>query len=564
MKTRTRYRLGEMLIEADLLTHEQLELALREQKKAGLRLGQYLIRYSICREQDVVGVISRQLRIEQYSPEKYPIHGELAKQLPSKISQKYGVVPLADNGTVFTVAMVDPLDIDAVDAVETYLDSEVETVICTEAEYNQLYSSVYGMFSGFEGAMEGFENLVAAAVMPSITEFQIETGDQEAVEPIIRLINLLLLQAVRERASDLHISPEKEEVQVRFRIDGKLRAAPSPPKSVFPALVSRIKLMAQMDIANSRVPQDGRFTATLDSHEVNVRVSTIPTIYGENVVMRLLNMSGNILTLEELGMPHKDLEFIESAIRKPYGLVLSTGPTGSGKSTSLYAMLQSIRSPEINLITLEDPVEYRLAGIRQVQLNRKAGMTFASGLRSILRQDPDVIMVGEIRDGETAEISVQAALTGHLVFATLHTNDAVGAVARLEDMGIEPFLVSSVLLSAFAQRLVRRICKQCARPYHPNVGMLELFGLKPDEITYTMGAGCAECSMSGYKGRAGLFEVLKVDGEIQELITRRATPNEITKYAVSANRLSPLRLAAAEAIRQGKTTVEEAIRAVMA
>jgi type IV pilus assembly protein PilB len=420
--------LGELLVQAGLLTDEQLKAALREHKKSGLRLGQYLTKTNLCRESDVVELISRQLKIDRYSPQQHPLSLNMAERLPLDVAQKCNAVPLQQHGHVLVVAMVDPLDIDALDTLEFATNSEVEPLICTEQEYNQLFSAIYGMFTNLDGVIESLGELhTAAASQSDAAERDVavdELANQADLAPVIRLVNSILAQAVREGASDVHISPEKDSVQVRFRIDGKLREAPAPPRSVAPAVVSRIKILGNMDIAVTRVPQDGRFTMHLDNREINVRVSSIPTIYGENMVLRLLDMSGRDYTLDMLGMQQNDHQTIEGAIHKPYGMILSTGPTGSGKSTSLYAILKSINRPDINIITLEDPVEYRIRGIRQVQLNRKAGMTFASGLRSILRQDPDVVMVGEIRDAETAAIAVQAALTGHLVLSTLHTNDA--------------------------------------------------------------------------------------------------------------------------------------------
>ena len=366
-------------------------------------------------------------------------------------------------GRLLSVATVDPLDI-TLDSIEVSANLEVEPVICSEREVNQIINSLYGMQSGLGGIMETMEigEGVQAEEEQAKEEVQISTLQDMAGEaPVIRLVNSIFAQAIRDGASDIHISPQQNTVQLRFRIDGKLMDVPSPPKSAFLPIIARMKILANMDITLSFIPQDGRFTLKIEKKEINVRVSSIPTIYGENLVLRMLDMSGGIYTLDRLGMVAEDMAKIENMIVKPYGMILSTGPTGSGKSTSLYAILSSINKPDINIITLEDPVEYRINNIRQAQLNRKAGMTFASGLRSILRQDPDVIMVGEIRDAETAAISVQAAQTGHRVLSTVHTNDAAGAITRFIDMGIEPFLISSVMLVSFAQRLVRTVCLYC-------------------------------------------------------------------------------------------------------
>ncbi len=566
---RQRVRLGELLVQAGLLTDEQLKAALREHKKSGLRLGQYLTKTNLCREADVVELVSRQLKIDRYTPQQYPLSLNMAERLPLDAAQKCSAVPIQQHGHVLVVAMVDPLDIDALDTLEFITNSEVEPLICTEQEYNQLFSAIYGMFTNLDGVIESLGELHTAATSTTdAAERDVavdELANQADLAPVIRLVNSILAQAVREGASDVHISPEKDSVQVRFRIDGKLREAPAPPRSVAPAVVSRIKILGNMDIAVTRVPQDGRFTMHLDNREINVRVSSIPTIYGENMVMRLLDMSGRDYTLDMLGMQQNDHVTIEGAIHKPYGMILSTGPTGSGKSTSLYAILKSINRPDINIITLEDPVEYRIRGIRQVQLNRKAGMTFASGLRSILRQDPDVVMVGEIRDAETAAIAVQAALTGHLVLSTLHTNDAAGAVTRLIDMGIEPFLVSSVLLVSFAQRLVRRVCTNCAEPYEPLPAALAAFGLAPDTpgATWLKGRGCHHCAHTGYRGRTGVFEILPMTQTIQELVIQRSSTQTIAETAIEAGLMRTLKQDAAQKILRGTTTVEEAATSVM-
>jgi type IV pilus assembly protein PilB len=383
--------------------------------------------------------------------------------------------------------------------------------------------------------------------------------------PVVRLVNSILSQGVREGASDIHISPEKESVQVRFRVDGRLHEVPAPPKSMFLPIISRLKILANMDIAVSRIPQDGRFTVKMKNKDINIRASTIPSIYGENLVMRLLDTSTSIYSLERLGMNEKDCQKLESMIEKPHGMILSTGPTGSGKSTSLYSILKKINQPDINIITVEDPVEYRIEKIRQVQLNRKAGMTFASGLRSILRQDPDVIMVGEIRDSETANIAVQAALTGHRVLSTLHTNDSPGAITRFVDMGIEPFLVASVMIVSFAQRLIRTVCPSCKTSYQPAPEALKFWGLENVEnANFQQGKGCFSCMQSGYKGRTGVYEVLVIDDFVQDLILKRASAHEITRAVKEVSEFTTLKDNAAEKVIQGITSLEEAASAVMA
>ena len=568
---RTKMRLGELLIASGLLTGEQLESALQGQRASGMKLGEYLIKQGICRESDVVDAVCRQTGIERYTPSRFPLNMSLSDRLPADVAQRTNAVPLLIRGDVLVVAMVDPLDIDSLDRLEIVTDREVEPVMCLRQEFTQLYAALYGHFNSMDGVMESITSSMSEHAAPTQDDLLIasETPKDELGQPdeapVVRLVNSILTQAVRESASDIHISPERDSIQIRFRIDGKLRKTPSPPKNVGTSIVSRIKILANMDISITRVPQDGRFTMMVDRREINVRVSTLPTIYAENVVMRLLDMSTNhVYTLDKLGMSARDAEAIARTIQKPYGMILSTGPTGSGKSTSLYSILQMLNKPDVNAITLEDPVEYRIDGIRQVQLNVRAGMTFASGLRSILRQDPDVIMVGEIRDSETAQIAVQAALTGHLVLSTLHTNDAPGAVSRLMEMHIEPYLVASVLLCSFAQRLVRKVCPHCAEPYDPPRALLELFGIKEtDKANFLRGKGCYHCGNTGYLGRIGIFEVMPVTTEIQEAIVRSAHAQEISAIAQRLGVMSTLAQDAASKVRAGITTVEEALRAAM-
>ncbi len=562
-------KLGEMLLEGKLLTEEQLNQALAEQKQSGLKLGQYLIKANVIREQELVHLLSRQLKIDSFSPDKYPLDIYLSRLIPIEFAQKNLVCPLRRKGRLLTVALTDPLDISTLDTLEMMTNAEVEPVVASERDINQLINSIYGAQAGLSSLMDAVE----IETQPETDKPQDEVAEDVTVSsledlageaPVIRLVNSIFAQAIREGASDVHISPQQNNVQVRFRIDGKLHDVPSPPKSLFLPIVARIKILANMDITLARMPQDGRFTLRMEKKEINVRVSTIPTIFGENMVLRLLNMSAAIYTLDRLGMASIDMEKINSVIRKPYGLILSTGPTGSGKSTSLYSILAELNSPDSNIITLEDPVEYRIERVRQVQLNRRAGMTFADGLRSILRQDPDIIMVGEIRDAETAGISVQAGMTGHRVLSTLHTNDAAGAVVRLIDMGIEPFLVASVLLTSFAQRLVRTICPYCYESYRPPEAALQVWGLdKVEQPDFKRGKGCYQCFYTGYKGRTGIFEVLINDDEVQEMILKAKSAREISQAAAARGKLRTLKDDAADKVVRGITTLEEAASAVM-
>ncbi|MEW6673271.1 MAG: GspE/PulE family protein [Thermodesulfobacteriota bacterium] len=565
---RIKKKLGEMLIEGGLLTEEQLNHAIANQKRTNLKLGQFLVREGVLSGAQIVDQISKQLRVKKYTPDKYPVDMELSRVIPVDIAQKYQVVPLKKTRYLLTVAMTDPMDINALDAIEVYTNTEVETVICTDQEMNQLVGSLYGTYSGIGGVLEDMQYEKEEEAERALLTEDVEVGslqDMAEEAPVVRLVNSILAQAVREGASDVHISPEKDYVQVRFRVDGKLHEVPAPPKAMMLPIVSRIKILANMDIALSRVPQDGRFTIKMDNKEINIRTSTLPTIYGENMVIRLLDTSTGVYSLEHLGMSAGDRDKIESMVVKPYGMMLCTGPTGSGKSTTVYSMLKKINKPDINIITLEDPVEYRMEKIRQIQFNRKAGMTFASGLRSVMRQDPDVIMVGEIRDPETASIAVQAALTGHRVLSTVHTNDAAGAITRFIDMGIEPFLVSSVMLLSIAQRLVRRVCDYCKKPYRPPQKALEYWGLdKIEGANFMQGTGCFNCMDKGFKGRMGIYEVLVIDDMVQEMILSRRSAQEITRAARQAGTLKTLREDAAEKVLEGVTTLEEAASAIMA
>ncbi len=563
-------KLGEMLIDGGLLTQEQLDEAIVNHKRSHIKLGEYLVREGIVSSSEIVNLVSRQLSIEKYKPESYPIDIHLSNVIPLALCQKHQLIPIERTHYLLKVAMTDPMDINALDAIEVYTNTEVEAVICTYQELNHMISSLYGTYSAIGGVLDGMSDMQiesdqdgeASTISEDVEVSSLHDMAEEA--PVIRLVNSILSQAVREGASDIHISPEKDFVQVRFRVDGKLHDVPAPPKSLILLIISRIKILSNMDISLSRVPQDGRFTIRMDNKEINIRASTIPTIYGENMVLRLLDTSGGVYSLEHLGMSEAAIRKLEPIITRPYGMILSTGPTGSGKSTTLYSILKKINQPDINIITIEDPVEYRINKIRQIQLNRKAGMTFASGLRSIMRQDPDVIMVGEIRDSETAGIAVQSALTGHRVLSTVHTNDAAGAINRFIDMGIEPFLVSSVMLVSIAQRLVRKVCPHCKKSWKPPKAALSYWGLdKIEGADFVQGKGCFNCMDKGYKGRTGIFEILAIDEMVQEMILRRASSREIMRAARDAGNLQTLRDDATRKVLNGETTLDEAVSAVM-
>jgi type IV pilus assembly protein PilB len=563
-------QLGEMLVDAGVITDERLVQILAEQKMSGVKLGQFLTRKGILSEAQIVDALSRQLGIEKFHPDKYPIDPGMATLIPFETAQKMQVAPLMKKGKLLLIAMADPLDIKTTDYLEAMINGEVVPVICTANEINQMINGLYGQQSALGDVMETMDLKVQAESEesreePAAEDVQVASLQDMAGEaPVVRLVNSIFAQAIRDGASDIHVSPQQNNMQVRFRVDGKLIRVPSPSKSLALPIAARIKILANMDITVSRIPQDGRFTLKMENRTINVRASSIPTIYGENIVLRLLDMGAGVYSLDRLGVIEEDRRKIDTMIHKSYGMILSTGPTGSGKSTSLYAILNELNREDTNIITLEDPVEYRIDNIRQVQLNQKAGMTFAGGLRSILRQDPDIIMVGEIRDAETAAIAIQAAQTGHRLLSTLHTNDSAGAITRLIDMGIEPFLVSSALLVSFAQRLVRTVCPYCAEPYRPPEEALVAWGLDKAENPHFMkGKGCYQCMNTGYKGRTGIFEVLVNDEMVQEMILQHKSAQEITRAAVAAGKLRTLKQDAAEKVLKGITTLEEAASVVM-
>jgi len=560
-------RFCEVLVSTGLLTREQMQAALEEQRESGLKLGELLLRKGLLRESQLVQLISSHLRIERFDAESFSDNERLKTILPASLAKKHHLVPLSMDARSVKVAMTDPLDVPSLDAVERHTNREAAPVICTEQELCDLMFMVYNISSELDeglGKAELTIDVESETELPEqdITVFSLQGLAEEA--PVVRLVNSILTRAVRVGASDVHISPEKKYVQVRYRVDGKLRHVPAPPRSYFLPVVSRIKILAGMDIAITRTPQDGRFTFRIDEREIHVRVSCLPTIHGENVVLRLLEISGKNQNLDDLGLSTADKAKLLRAINKAWGMILSTGPTGSGKSTTLYALLRILNQPDVNIVTLEDPVEYRVEKVRQVQLNRKAGMTFASGLRSILRQDPDVVMVGEVRDSETANIAVQAALTGHKLLSTLHTNDASGAITRMVEMGVEPFLISSTLLIAMAQRLVRRVCPHCKEPYEPPEEALAAMGLKGvKNAAFFRGQGCQRCHETGFSGRIGIFEILEIDTEVQNRILRRESAQQITRFAVQSGRLKTLRQDAATKAARGLTTLEEAGSAVI-
>ncbi len=547
-------KIGDIFIEKGLINEETLKKALDIQGKTGEKLGDILLKMGLITEEDLYSALSEIYNVPYVNLEDISIDPEVVKLVPEHISRRYKLIPIKLNGDKIVVAMSNPVNIYALDDVRIITGREVEPVIASEGQINQALDKIYTIQKGLE------ETLLNIAPEEEETETTVEVLEDEA--PVVRLVNLTITQAVQEGASDIHIEPTESDVKVRFRVDGVLYDVMSPPKKIFPTLVARIKILANMDIAERRLPQDGRFRVTSQGKIIDFRVSTLPTIHGEKIVLRLLDRSAPLIGLEKLGFTEEVLKKFDWLIQRPYGMILVTGPTGSGKTTTLYSALAKINTPEKNIITVEDPVEYQFPRINQVQVNTKVGLTFASGLRSILRQDPDIIMIGEIRDRETAEIAVQAALTGHLVLSTIHTNDSAGAIARLMDMGIEPFLISSSVIGILAQRLARRICSRCKVPKQPTEEEMKVLMLGENDILYE-GKGCEACRHTGYKGRIGIFELLIIDDEIRSMIVDKIPANMIRETVVKKG-MKTLWEDAKLKVKNGITTYSEILRTVYA
>jgi len=555
----TRKRLGDILIEAEKITEEQLKEGLELQKQKGIPLGKAFEQLGFITQQEIIIALSDQLGIPYVPLTTYQIDTSTLALIPENYAREHKLTPLFKIGNALNVAMVDPLDVFTIDDISNKTKMEIETAICSEDELNQVLDQYYGASSSVDEVVQIIQDQDSDMMDDELDEISIKEAVDEA--PVIKLVNLIFTQAVKDKVSDIHIEPEEDLLRIRFRIDGVLNEAYVQPKNLQNAIISRIKIMAEMNIAERRIPQDGRFQMKIEGREVDVRVSTFPTVNGENVVLRILDKSNVIVRLEDLGFTPKVLTDFKKLLTISYGILLVTGPTGSGKTTTLYSALHSINAVEKNIITVEDPVEYRLKMIRQSQINPKAGLTFATGLRAILRQDPDIIMVGEIRDAETANIAVQSALTGHLVLSTLHTNDAPGAITRLVDMDVEPFLVSSSCAGVIAQRLVRKICPKCKKPYKPSKNLIEELNISTNdkEFTFYKGEGCRNCKGTGYRGRIGIFELMVIDDEIKDMIVGKATTSQIRRSALKKG-MKSLRHDGIIKVINGITTIEEVIR----
>jgi len=557
-------RLGELLREIAGLTEAQLGEALAQQRENGAPIGEILITLRYVTREQYLEALARQFDLPFLSAlPRTSVNSELLAKIPLAFAKRYELVPLVEERGQVPVAIANPLNLHLIDDVRLLTGAPVTPVLASSEAIEDVLHAQYEQAQ--ETAEEVIEDLDSTRLNQLAESIEETTDLLTATEdaPIIRLLNSLMFRAVKERASDIHIEPYEREVVVRYRIDGVLHNVLTPPKRVHAALISRVKIMAGLDIAERRTPQDGRIGIRIGDREVDIRVSIIPVANGERAVLRLLDKEHLLLDLNQLGFSPAHLERFDQLIRLPHGILLVTGPTGSGKTTTLYAALSQINTPDKNILTIEDPIEYQLKGIGQMQINSKIHLTFANSLRSILRQDPDVILVGEIRDAETAEISIHAALTGHLVFSTLHTNDASGAVTRLVDMGIEPFLVASSVAAIVAQRLVRTICPTCRQTYAPAPEELARLGLdgRPDgrPITLARGAGCPTCAGSGYRGRVAIYEILVVDDQIRRLIMAKADAGALRDAAVAAG-MRTLRLDGMAKVLQGVTTAEEVLR----
>jgi type IV pilus assembly protein PilB len=565
-------RLGEILVKDSLITADQLKQALDHQKKNGGRLGTCLVKLGLVSDDDITAVLSRQYGVPSINLKFYEVDPAVIKLVPQETAVRYQIVPLSRVGSTLTIAMTDPTNVFAMDDIKFMTGFNVEPVVASETAISEAIHKFYGEVESVEELDKVMKDLTgeeadALELAAEETEMDLASLSKAAEEaPIIKLCNLILTDAVKRGASDIHVEPYEKEFRVRFRIDGVLQNVMAPPMKLKDAMTSRMKIMSKLDISEKRLPQDGRIMIKYlkdgKKKELDFRVSTVPTLFGEKIVLRLLDKENLRLDMTKLGFEPESLAKFERQILKPYGMVLVTGPTGSGKTNTLYSSVARLNTPDTNIMTAEDPVEFQLPGINQVQMKEQIGLNFASALRAFLRQDPNIILVGEIRDFETAEIAVKAALTGHLVLSTLHTNDAPSTISRLMNMGIEPFLVATSVNLICAQRLVRRICVGCREPLQIQASALMEAGFSAEESSKTVvqhGKGCATCNNTGYKGRVGLYEVMEINDELRELILVGASALEIKKKALEQGMIT-LRRSGLQKVASGQTTMEEVLR----
>ncbi len=564
-------RLGELLTKASLITQDQLKEALRVQKETGGKLGETLIKLGFVSEEDITECLSQQFGVPSINLQHFEIDSGVIKLIPGDVARKYNILPVNKTGATITIAMADPTNVFAMDDIKFMTGYNVEPVVASELGIKAAIDSYYGTTSSLElkKVMEDLQTQESADLEVLEDDEELDVGalaDSAEEAPVVKLCNLILTDAIKRGASDIHIEPYEKEYRVRFRMDGILYEIMNPPLKLKDAITSRMKILAKLDIAEKRLPQDGRIKLKIKledkNKELDFRVSVLPTLFGEKIVMRLLDKDNLMLDMRKLGFEAESLVRFEEAIFKPWGMVLVTGPTGSGKTNTLYSALSKVNSPEVNIMTAEDPVEFNLPGINQVQMKESIGLNFAATLRSFLRQDPNIILVGEIRDFETAEIAIKAALTGHLVLSTLHTNDAPSTINRLMNMGIEPFLVATATQLIAAQRLVRRICQNCKEVVEMAPQAVMNLGYKKEDVgTFNIykGRGCEKCNNTGYKGRVGLIEVMVIDDDIRDLILSGGTAIDIKRKAME-NGMITLRRSGLIKIKDGVTTVEEVVR----
>jgi type IV pilus assembly protein PilB len=549
-------RLGELLVERGLITTEQLDAALKDQKRLRLPLGQLLLSQGIVAEKPLAAALSVHFRVPQIDFTRARIQQEALALIPEPYAREHNVVPIRLDKDELEVATLDPGDLALFAELKVLTRKRIKPLLGVKSEIEAAIAQNYRLLAGVKRHVRSFEE----TFQPVIPAGGGRLADVSQDAPVVQIVDLIIAQGVEERASDIHIEPQQAGLRVRFRIDGVLHDATSLPATLAAPLASRIKLIANLDIVDKHHSQDGQIQTTVEGRPIDIRVGTIETIWGEKVVLRLLERSRSILTLDALGFsPSAQRDFVQ-LIKSPYGMILVTGPTGSGKTTTLYAALNELNRLELNIMTIEDPVEYTFENINQIQINRLAGITFANGLKSILRQDPDAILVGEIRDRDTAEISVQSALTGHLVLSSLHATDAVGAISRFLEMGIEPFMVASSVIGVEAQRLVRRICPQCSTPYEPPIPELDFYRqIGGTRTEFRRGTGCAYCSHTGFRDRIGVFEVLTVSDSIKRLLVKNASPELLRQKAIEEG-MTTLRESGLAKIDQGLTTISEVMR----
>lgn len=561
MDMKVKKRLGDLLVESGRVTKEQLENVLRKQKSTGKRLGELLVGDGIVTEDDILSVLEVQLGIPRAYLDFIDVSKEAIKLIPESLASKHNLIPIYIKNNKLNVVMSDPLNLFALDDIKIASGYEAEILLSTASEIRQAISKYYSSQFVEKAAAELSKEQISKKLSSDV-KAQEDGANFDDVKnaPVVKLIDSIIDNAVKARASDIHIEPFENYVRIRYRIDGELQDVLKSPKETLGALITRIKILSNLNIAEKRIPQDGRIVTTVDNISIDLRVSVLPTVYGEKVVIRVLNKSNFLKGKTELGLYPDDLEKLDRIISKPYGIILVTGPTGSGKSTTLYTVLQEINKEKQNIVTIEDPVEFQMEGINQVNVNVKAGLTFASGLRAILRQDPDIIMIGEIRDSETAEIAIRSAITGHVVLSTIHTNDAPSSIVRLEDMGIEPYLISTSLSGVIAQRLVRKICPNCKEELRANDAEKKILGRSKDEIVKVYrGKGCPKCSYSGYKGRIAVYEIMEVTKEHREMIMNNASGDDLRELSVRKG-MKTLRMSSVQMVLDGVTTIEELMR----